>query len=60
MVVLDTNNLAYIVMQSAYWNSLWSHDRNLQWKGYLEIDLSGDEDETAKAALDEAAKREVE
>ena len=58
-VVLDVDNLPYVVRRSAYWNSLWSHNRNLQWKGYLEIDLSGDEDEAARAALDEAAIVEV-
>ena len=58
-VVLSTDDLPYIVKRSAYWNSLWSHDRNQQWKGYLQIDLSADEDGTARAALDETANVEV-
>ena len=59
-VVLDTNNLAYLVRTTAYWNNLWSHDRNQQWKGYLEIDLSDSEDATARAQLEETANLEVE
>ena len=58
-VTLDASDLRFLVNKSAYWNSLWSHDRNNQWKGYLEIDLSDGEDKTAKAALDEAAKQEA-
>ena len=37
-VILDAGDLPYLVRRSAYWNGLWSHDRNRQWKGYLEID----------------------
>ena len=59
-VVLDPGDLFSLVRESVYWNGLWSHDRNHQWKGYVEIDLSSDEDGAARAALDEAANREVE
>lgn len=58
-VILSVDDLPYMVRRSAYWNSLWSHDRNQQWKGYLQIDLSTDEDDTARAALDETANVEV-
>ena len=59
-VVLDPDRLSYLVGISAYWNSLWSHSRNGQWKGYLEVALSDDDDTVARAVLDEAASREVE
>lgn len=38
---------------SAYWYSLWSHRRNGQWKGYLQIDLLPTDDATASAELRE-------
>lgn len=41
-----------LVARSAYWYSLWSHRRDGQWKGYLQIDLSPAEDDAAKAQLD--------
>ena len=25
--------------QTSYWNSMWSHTRHLEWKGFLEVDL---------------------
>ena len=59
-VILDAGDLPYLVRRSAYWNGLWSHDRNRQWKGYLEIDLSDIEDAAARAALGKADNREVE
>lgn len=59
-VALDTGNQPYLVRVTAYWNNLWSHDRDRHWKGYLEIDLSDDEDAAARAILREAASREVE
>ena len=59
-VDLDSGDLSYLVRMSAYWSSLWSHSRNGQWKGYLEVTLSDDEDAAARAVLDETANREVE
>lgn len=41
-VSLDTD-ADYLVRSVAYWNSLWSHTRDGQWKGYLQIDLSDDD-----------------
>jgi hypothetical protein len=32
---------------SAYWYSMWSHRRSLDWKGYLQVELAPDEDEEA-------------
>jgi hypothetical protein len=36
---------------SVYWYSVWSHRRNLEWKGFLQIDLSPAEDQIASAWL---------
>ena len=58
-VVLDPNNIAYMIDRTCYWNSFWSHDRESQWKGYLEIPLSSGDDEEAKAVLSNAAFPEV-
>ena len=41
-----------LVEQCTYWNSLWSHRRNGQWKGYLEVDLAPAGDREAMANLD--------
>jgi len=54
-VPLDDNPPAHLIERSAYWYSLWSHRRNGQWKGYLQIDLSQTADATAKAELQNAA-----
>lgn len=41
-----------LVGQSAYWYSLWSHQRDtFKWKGFLQIDLSPGEDASALALL---------
>lgn len=53
-VPLDDNTPAHLVERSAYWYSLWSHRRNGQWKGYLQIDLLPTDDATASAELREA------
>ena len=41
-----------LVDQSTYWNSLWSHRRNGEWKGYLHLDLAPAGDQEAMANLD--------
>ena len=41
-----------VVEQCTYWNSLWSHRRNGQWKGYLQVDLASAGDREAMANLD--------
>jgi len=40
-----------LVSHSAYWYSVWSHRRNQAWKGYVEIDLDGSDDQAAAAML---------
>lgn len=54
-VPLDDNPPACLIERSAYWYSLWSHRRDGQWKGYLQIDLSATHDATARAELQKAA-----
>ena len=56
----DIHTLAHLF---AYWNGLWSHTRQeeigiVQWKGYLELDLSDREDSVARIALSRAAGAE--
>lgn len=50
-VVLDPANLSLLVRNTVYWNRLWSHGRQLQPKGYIEVDLSDSDDAAAKAVL---------
>jgi uncharacterized protein DUF6932 len=40
-----------LVERGTYWYSMWSHRRNLMWKGYLQIDLAPSEDAAATGAL---------
>ena len=55
-VPLDDNPPEHLVERSAYWYSLWSHRRNGQWKGYLQIDLSATDDAMARAEDQKAAE----
>ena len=50
-LVLDNTNLHYLAQRFAYYNSLWSHTRQWEWKGYLELDLSGNQDTQARTVL---------
>lgn len=36
-----------LVGRSAYWYSVWSHRRDMTWKGYVEVDLAPVEDAAA-------------
>jgi hypothetical protein len=40
-----------LVGRSAYWYSVWSHRRDMAWKGYVEVDLAPTEDAATVAAL---------
>ena len=40
------------VRESTYWYSLWSHTRDGEWKGYVEVDLSGDDDESIRVEIE--------
>ena len=41
-----------LVSRSMYWNSLWSHNRDNHWKGYLQVGLGRHEDAEARAELE--------
>ena len=40
-----------LVSSATYWYSVWSHRRDLSWKGYVEVDMSPDHDGHAIAVL---------
>ena len=50
-VQLSTTAPESLVAQSTYWNSLWSHRRNGQWKGYLRVDLAPADEQAARANI---------
>ena len=58
-IALSTDDLHSLVRGVAYWDSLWSHTRQGQWKGYLEIDLSDCEDREARNVLKRAENEEA-
>jgi len=41
-----------LIERSIYWYGVWSHRRNMVWKGYLRIDLDPTEDGNAQRRLD--------
>lgn len=54
--LLPTDNL---VRKSAYWYSMWSHRRNQDWKGYLQVDLNPIHDKEARSYLIRADNTEA-
>ena len=50
-VELDHEPPETLVEHSTYWYSVWSHRRNMAWKGYLQIDLGPAEDSNAQERL---------
>jgi hypothetical protein len=50
-VQLNAEHMGYVIESSTYWYSLWSHTRDGQWKGYLQVDLANVEDETARTEI---------
>jgi hypothetical protein len=52
-VRLNTEYPELLVSQAAYWYSVWSHRRNGLWKGFLQIDLSSNDDQVATTNLRE-------
>jgi hypothetical protein len=38
-VELRQNDLGFLIRNTTYWYSIWSHRRNYQWKGFLEVEL---------------------
>ena len=49
----------FLISESTYWYSLWSHRRNTLWKGYLQIDLSPNDDHIARDKLNKMLNRGV-
>ncbi len=43
-VVLEHTNLELLIESAVYWSSLFSHTRQDQWKGYVQIDLAEQND----------------
>jgi len=41
-----------LVLQAAYWYSMWAHRRTAAWKGFLQIDLAPPHDAAARATLE--------
>lgn len=50
---------ANLVARAAYWYSMWSHKRDLSWKGFIQIPLSPQLDDVAMAILDSIEAGEV-
>jgi hypothetical protein len=50
-VELDALPSHEVVSWSAYWYSMWSHRRNQDWKGFLQVDLAPTEDKRALRRL---------
>ncbi|MDR1279811.1 MAG: hypothetical protein LBK99_03185 [Opitutaceae bacterium] len=46
----------YDVRRISYWHSMWSHRRNGIWKGFVQVELSLAEDQTALNLLDQIEK----
>lgn len=44
-----------LALMSAYWYSVWSHRRDAEWKGFLQVDLAPHEDVQAQAWLNTAS-----
>ena len=40
-------SVRFAIRNSVYWYSVWSHTRDRQWKGYVELDLSAASDSEA-------------
>jgi hypothetical protein len=51
-VELNLLPLDNLVKKSTYWYSMWSHRRNQDWKGYLQLDLAPADDAAAGSWLD--------
>ena len=56
---MDNDDMLYLARRFAYYNSLWSHRRNWEWKGYLQIDLSDPGDRVARSILNQSANEEA-
>lgn len=50
-VELDKLPPSEVVLMSAYWYSMWSHRRTMEWKGFLQVSLAPTEDTLALPSL---------
>jgi hypothetical protein len=50
MQVLSTRP-EQLISRATYWYSMWSHRRDLTWKGFVEIELSPAEDQDTREAI---------
>ncbi|MFV0443409.1 MAG: DUF6932 family protein [Planctomycetaceae bacterium] len=48
-----------LVAQTAYWTGVWSHQRSMQWKGFLQVALEPTDDAAATRILEQAEREEV-
>ena len=55
---LDIPMDANIIKLISYWYSVWSHRRDHLWKGFIEVSLNPDEDQSALSALDSIIERQ--
>lgn len=49
--VLGRSMGAAEVRRISYWYSMWSHRRNGLWKGFVQVEISPDEDQIAEVLL---------
>ena len=56
---IDVNTSLYnIIDQTNYWYGMWSHQKNTHvWKGFIQIDLSPQEDKEALACINDIERR---
>ncbi|EHQ35981.1 DUF6932 family protein [Methanoplanus limicola] len=57
-VQLNSDGYEMLIRQITYWYSIWSHRRDGQWKGFIQIELSDKEDQIAMSNLDAMMKEE--
>lgn len=56
---LNTKDKQSLVERSTYWYSIWSHRRDMTWKGFARILLSADGDAEARQQLNQLDQQEV-
>jgi len=52
-VQLNPDEPEMLVRMSTYWYGIWSHRRDGQWKGFIQMELSDKEEQSAMRNLDE-------
>jgi hypothetical protein len=48
-----------LIAQAAYWSSVWSHRRSMQWKGFLQVELDPSVDAVAVENLKTREREET-